>query len=321
MKNNYFGIILLFCSTFAYPQEISNAQSKPLVPITPPQNTKTRISTLPVPKIPDAPLEQKPEIAADNVDKEILYTQISQLLQSLNLIQSVEILKDNDIPQEDVKTIVQNIMNDVSADEYYKTALLFALAATPELAKLQEFFFGLIDKPETKEGYPILWIATESELSQKAIPAFLQYISKTKNKESFKNIVEKAVRRTIDENDTETLAIIQPLVTVSPEQATQFLWQVVQKDKNAGFVDLLKKMGASIDNVQEIAHTNESVKKTPLMLATENDSAKLVRALLNAGANPDFAPAHDSIDARFIALDKGFTEVQEIIRDYSTDLE
>jgi ankyrin repeat protein len=306
MKKSHITIIVLLYSTTMYATEQTS-----------PQTEKPKISELPLPEIPEAPAEKSVEIKPVNISEKILYDQIRQLLQAENTVPIVDILKNKDIPEEEVKKIVQDLVNNKNIDPYYKIALLFALGASPELAALQDFFFSLIDKPETeKEKYPIIWIATESDLSKQAIPGFLRYIAQAKNKENFANIVEKAIGRTIDDNGQQTLAVLQPLVTISPAQATEFLWRVVREDKKPEFVDLLKKMGAVIDDVGEIMHKDKPVRQTPLMLATENNRVNLVRALLDAGARADLAPAHDSIDARFIALDNGFTEVQDLLREY-----
>jgi hypothetical protein len=277
--------------------------------------TKNNVSSLTVPAIPEPPAEIQAAPKNAKIDKDIIYNQIQQLINGNSIPPIIDILKNDAISLKDFKDIVQTIVDDEGFSGYFKTVLLFALASSIKTDNMQKFFFDLIPEPKTKKGEPVVWAAAEIDASLAGIPDFVQYVATTPGKEKFARATQEAVERTIDEDDTDTLEDLVPYIKLTPADADTFLWKVAKDNRDAQFIGILKKLGARIDAVLPITDNGKTRKQTPLMYVADHitnaNRSNLVKEFLQAGADPDFSPEGNDIDARSIAREKGISGMQK----------
>lgn len=121
---------------------------------------------------------------------------------------------------------------------------------------------------------PLIYIAADKKLLG-AIPMIVSYYAG--NTREQQNQIYQALVHAIMQNNLKNFsAIITTLGTISGTMATQLLWDVIQKGKDAQFILILVAQKADIENAK--------AGKTPLIAAVDANNVEMVQLLLDKGA-------------------------------------
>jgi hypothetical protein len=213
--------------------------------------------------------------------------------------------------------VVARIINDINSPlgAEGKIKLIFSLARffTNDKNTQDELFKLLVLSPQlTNYSVPFLYVASSS-LYAGALGAFEDFKRRvTFASPSIMQVLihadAAALKAAVINNNVNALRILLNVIAITAEQATQLLEVVVADGKSAGMVKPLVAKGADVNGVNAQGHTL-------LMVATKQRNSALVTALLQAKARIDYKNSQ-GIDALFIALDNGFVEIEDILREY-----
>jgi ankyrin repeat protein len=173
-----------------------------------------------------------------------------------------------------------------SFDESGKTKLLFPIHQYPFLQKGKS---------------PILYRAALNG-NEKIIPVLLPVLKKINENEMIKGL-EYAIK--VD-NPKALQAMFANGVSVVPREATDLLWNVVEDNKKAEFVPILKEQKAFLNSAKK--------GRTLLVAAAERNNLSLVKALVEAGADINRIANNEVGSALQIAARKGFTDIDLYLR-------
>lgn len=213
--------------------------------------------------------------------------------------------------------VVARIINDINSPlaAEGKIKLIFSLARlfTKDKNTQDELFKMLVSSPQlTNYAVPFLYVASSS-LYAGALGAFSDF----KRRVTFAsppimqvlvNADAAALKAAVINNNVNALRILLNGIPITAEQATQLLEVVVADGKSAGMVKPLIAKGADVNAINAQGHTL-------LMVATRQRKSALVTALLQAKARVDYKDSQ-GVNALFIALDKGYLEIEQMLRDY-----
>jgi ankyrin repeat protein len=219
---------------------------------------------------------------------------IAQTLQGVSLARTEEL----------VRAIIKDTASPLNRDE--KVLLVLALAsALPHDRYAQYRLFNLLRINKIKKGTPPLIIAAHGQYAA-IIPVLAGWIRD-------KNIVdfspEQALTYAVNENDIEALVtLVKYGVSLHATLATQLLTLVVQQNKDVRFVAFLIDHKADVNYVEN--------KRTLLMYAVQQNNKKMVQTLLNSGAQVDIVLAPQVGSALQIAIEKGYGDIDVLLREY-----
>lgn len=173
-----------------------------------------------------------------------------------------------------------------SSDESGQTKLLSVLSEYPVLQKGKS---------------PLLYHAAH-EGNEKIIPVLLPILKKINENEMVKGL-EYAIKA---DNPKALQALFANGVSVIAREATDLLWNVIQDNKKAEFVPILKEQKAFINSAKN--------GRTLLVAAAERNNLSLVKALVEAGADINRIADNEIGSALQIAARKGFTDIDLYLR-------
>lgn len=121
--------------------------------------------------------------------------------------------------------------------------------------------------------------------------------------------MQRSIDRAIDRNNTaffESLPLYK--INLTTQQASDLLQRVVHESKNVQFVPILvQKFGADVNY-------SFDKKRTVLIEAVEENNGEMVRALLEAGADPSLVLDTKVGSAQQIAFERGYVAIEPLLR-------
>lgn len=232
------------------------------------------------------------------------------LIASRSVEKAVELLSS--LPLEQAVKTTEKIVDDRASAlrRHDKIELLcdFIVTYKSDPAKQEPFFKLLVEKKLFQEGEPLLFTIAMGNY-QKIIPDFLQWLEKY-NQSIIKLLTQDAIQYSIQHNRfTEFKRLHNYGISISPQQATVLLWEVVDRNNDIRFIRIFVEAGADINTVYE-------GKYTPLIRATMHNNYPMVKTLLEAGANVNLIPDPAVGSALQIAVRKQFGKVDVLLRKY-----
>lgn len=163
-------------------------------------------------------------------------------------------------------------------DEQDAKELIIGLARNFTLQSDQDLVLHfLLERPAFTKGEPILLVAARGRYRD-AIPLLSSWIGRMTNAPQLENGIMNAYLFAINENQVEGMAeLVHQKVPLTSQQATQLLREAVANRRDPRFVQLLKSVGADVNDVKDGV--------TLLIKAVRNNDTDMVRALLDGGAN------------------------------------
>ncbi len=201
-----------------------------------------------------------------------------------------------------------------------KLSLLLATAMQLQGKKGVQFivFDFLLMHQDMQVNQPVLLVAARGRYAD-VIPVLISWLKERQKNEQYKkykeflaSMVPKALQGAVDENDVTALDVmIGKKVRLEPEQATTLLWRVVvMEKKDTAFVPFLVQRGRA-----DINFVGDG-ERTLLIKATEKNDSKMVRALLEEGADVGTIVAPAVGSALQIAIGEGYTQVELLLREH-----
>lgn len=230
-----------------------------------------------------------------------LVVQVISQFKSSSTVELVEkIIKDKKIPLTTTEklTILFGVVDHFRGKKAVQYQLLDLLLKNPDLYKKN----------------PALFVLARSKYVE-IFPDVLQWINQQEKNDATKKRVEffvtDALKASVQLNDRNSLEVmLNKKVRISQQQASKLLWYVVVNKKSSSFVPFL------IRHAQADVNYVGDGKRTLLIMATEQKSKDIVNALLEEGAVVDriVDPAVGS--ALQIAIERGYTDIELMLRDY-----
>ncbi len=212
-----------------------------------------------------------------------------------------------------VEKIIQETPSFLSHEE--KMMILFGLVAHYKTKKnIQYDLLDLLLKyPILYSKTPILLSLARSKYSD-TIAIFINW-GKDRQKNAGHSClltayIEQAFMNAIEENDYRVIEImLSKKVRVGQNQATAFLWDIVENNKNSALISLLVRHARADVN-------NTSNGKTLLMAAVEKNNIGMIRALLDEGAVVDRVVDAQKGSALTIAMQYKYDSIEQLLREY-----
>lgn len=243
----------------------------------------------------DARAHLLPLINSESVEK------ISELLASLSINQAEQIAEQ----------LINDQSSPLNRDDKIQLLSNLAFLYRTNREKQGKIFKILIESKLFQEGTPLLF-AIASGNYEKIIPDLLEWLE-SYNPDLIKIIADDAINYSIEHNKvTEFDRLYSYGIFISPQQATMLLWEAIDRNNDYHFVTFLIKAGAHINAVFE----KEGKKYTPLIRATELNNIKIVKELLEAGADVNLIPDPAVGSALQIAVVKQFGEIDLLLRQH-----
>ncbi len=215
--------------------------------------------------------------------------------------------------------VVQILLDDMQSPltREDKLTLLFVLALYYyDSKKVQSRLFDFIlQYQDLIEGSPLLLVAVQSHYAE-VIPMLLAWSQHRQVHKIFaqgaQTLITQAFNTAIDENNLEIILTLYAYgVRISSEQASVLLWQVVNANKDIGFVPFLVKLGADVNYIADD-------KYTPLIRAVANNNKALVQVLLDEGADSTLFVDPEIGSARQIAIVNGYQDIEKLLDVYES---
>ncbi|HSW73785.1 MAG TPA: ankyrin repeat domain-containing protein [Candidatus Limnocylindria bacterium] len=244
-----------------------------------------------VPELPAVPQPQAPSpasaqptaggLATVSVDEAIEI--LKPLLSAQGIQKAVDVMRD--IPASVAVSLLQKILHNklVSPDKVLQVLAGVALHYANPQEQAVIFDLLLHEKDLLRGTAPLYHVAQSSFVA--AVAPFLAWAQKKQQLPQDQAAVLRALAYdacayAIKENDYKTLnALLKHGVSLSPDMATQLLWQAVAGSKKVKIAKLLIAHGAQVNHAKE--------GKTLLIKAIENHNLGLVKALMAAQADPN----------------------------------
>lgn len=200
-----------------------------------------------------------------------------------------------------VTAIVGNPKSPLSRNQ--KLHLIFKLVALNSNESEQIKLLSLLTLfPGLQKGKsPILYRAALNG-NEKIIPVLLPILKKINESEVIKGL-EYAIKA---DNPKALQTLFANGVSVIPREATDLLWNVIENNKKAEFVPILKEQKAFLNSAKK--------GRTLLVAAAERNNLPLVKALVEAGADINRIADNEVGSALQIAARKGFTDIDLYLR-------
>jgi hypothetical protein len=181
------------------------------------------------------------------------------------------------IPFEQQISLLDMIVDNKSELSSTEIMLIFILVLqkTPERHKQEALQNSFAKHTHLIAEIPPLYIA--SIRAPKTVPIILSWLESRPDlkKQRIENAINYAIKK--DNPKAVTVLFHYKAATITPEQATGYLWASLEKNRNAGFVTFLAGCGADINN--------KKGGKTPLVEAVQHNNIDNVKALVKAGAH------------------------------------
>ena len=200
-----------------------------------------------------------------------------------------------------------------------KLSLLLATAMQLQGKKGVQFivFDFLLMHQDMQVNQPVLLVAARGRYAD-VIPVLISWLKERQKNEQYKkyeeflvSMVPEALKGAVDENNVTALDVmIGKKVRLESEQASTLLWNVVVDKKDTALVPFLVRRGRA-----DINFVGDG-ERTLLIKATENNDPKMVRVLLEEGAEVGTVVVPAVGSALQITISGGYTQVELLLREH-----
>ncbi len=208
---------------------------------------------------------------------------------------------------------------DLSLTNEEKLLLLLATAMQLQGKKGVQFavFDIFLTHQDIQMNQPVLLVAARSRYAD-IIPVLISWLKERQKNEQYKkyeeflvSMVPEALKGAVDENNVTALDVmIGKKVRLESEQASTLLWNVVVDKKDTALVPFLVRRGRA-----DINFVGDG-ERTLLIKATENNDPKMVRVLLEEGAEVGTVVVPAVGSALQITISGGYTQVELLLREH-----
>jgi hypothetical protein len=212
-----------------------------------------------------------------------------------------------------VEKIIQEKPSFLSYEE--KMNILFGLIAHCGAKKNMQYDFldFLLKYPALYSETPALLSLARSKYPD-MIAVFINWGKDRQKNEGQAGLltryVEQAFSAAIEENDYAAVEMmLSKKVRIAQNKASEFLWYIVENNKNSSLIPLLVRHAQA-----DVNYAGNG--KTLLIEAVEKNNVEMIRVLLDAGAVVDRIVDGKKGSALHIAMKNKYASVEQLLREY-----